>query len=674
MRLDTPFVRLPVRVDPHRLAAEVAQLADDEWQVGEGGSQVVPLAAPDSRPVLERLPYVRQVLAALKSVIGNARLVRTSGDGSPRQETNAYSLQHARVLVPVTADADVRLVSGTVERLLKPSELWLRDTWSPQSVLGSRLELLIDTVGSADFWDMAADGERPFADPPLPAARPDHLIRFDPAADPPFQTAQPPAAVMSPWEIECLFAELAADVTDPASDTVTRLQERQWTFLRDWRNLWAAFGSHADGQLAFRNLLDTFTASLGAFRHNVPLVNGLDAVAAIQGVLELAAPTFEPANTAPPATGTSMPMSSTPPARRDPAAEPLRSVFTGGLVELFEQLGISLLVSTYQAGKLVIVRVQDGKLNTHFRNLHAPMGLAVADGRLAIGTKNHVWEFHNQPAVAKKVEPAGTHDACFIPRVVHTTGDIRVHEIGWAGDDLWVVNTRFSCLCTLDREYSFVPRWRPKFVTALSPEDRCHLNGLCITGDPPRPKYVTCLGATDTAGGWRANKRDGGLLLDVSTQEVVARGLSMPHSPRVYDSKLWLLESGVGGLGYLDPSTGKVESVATLPGFTRGIDFVGPFAFVGLSQVRETAAFSGLPVTELPVEERACGVWVVDLRNGSTVGFIRFEEGVQEIFAVHALIGVRSPELFTTEDEWLANSFVLPDEALREVPSDLRKQ
>src|SRR5204862_4296250 len=132
-------------------------------------------------------------------------------------------------------------------------------------------------------------------------------------------------------------------------------------------------------------------------------------------------------------------------------------------------------------------------------------------------------------------------------------GDIRIHDTAWAGDELWAVNTRFSCLCTLDRRYSFVPRWRPAFVSALAPEDRCHLNGLCVAGDPPRPKYVTCLGATDTAGGWRANKRDGGLLIDVDTHAVVARGLSMPHSPRVHDGKLWVLESGVGGIGHLDP-------------------------------------------------------------------------------------------------------------------------
>ncbi|MGH8606105.1 MAG: DUF4915 domain-containing protein, partial [Gammaproteobacteria bacterium] len=111
---------------------------------------------------------------------------------------------------------------------------------------------------------------------------------------------------------------------------------------------------------------------------------------------------------------------------------------------------------------------------------------------------------------------------------------------------LWVVNTRFGCLCTLDAEHSFQPRWRPPFVSAYAPEDRCHLNGLALVDG--RPKYVTALGETDTAGGWRANKRNGGLLMDVETHQISLRGLSMPHSPRWSQDKLWFLESGQGSL------------------------------------------------------------------------------------------------------------------------------
>ena len=227
-----------------------------------------------------------------------------------------------------------------------------------------------------------------------------------------------------------------------------------------------------------------------------------------------------------------------------------------------------------------------------------------------------------------------------------------------------MVNTRFCCLCTLDADHSFSPRWRPPFVTALAPEDRCHLNGLGLVDG--RPKYVTALGETDTPGGWRANKAHGGILMDLDTNEIVLRGLSMPHSPRWYQGRLWVLESGQGSLARADSTRGRWETVAQVPGFTRGLDFAGPLAFIGLSQVRESAVFSGIPMVERG-QERTCGVWVVDLETGQTVGFLRFEAGVQEIFAVQVLPGLRFPEVLEWGDERLSHTYVLPDAAIAEV-------
>jgi uncharacterized protein (TIGR03032 family) len=191
---------------------------------------------------------------------------------------------------------------------------------------------------------------------------------------------------------------------------------------------------------------------------------------------------------------------------------------------------------------------------------------------------------------------------------------------------------------------------------------------LAVVGG--QPKYVTCLGETDAAGGWRANKKDGGLLLDVESGEIVLRGLSMPHSPRWYQNQLWLLESGEGTLARVDRDAGTWETVASLPGFTRGIDFHQHYAFIGLSQVRESAVFSGLPITDRP-QERNCGVWVVDLRNGKTVGMLRFQGSVQEIFAVQVLPRIRFPELLTDDETLLASSFMLPSEFLKQVPASV---
>jgi uncharacterized protein (TIGR03032 family) len=380
-------------------------------------------------------------------------------------------------------------------------------------------------------------------------------------------------------------------------------------------------------------------------------------------------------------------------------SQELRSVYTAGLPEIFAQLNISLVVSTYQAGKVILVRHDPGApatvgnhsggdnsvgtLNTHFRAFQKPMGVAVQGNKLAIGGQKTVWELHNMPVVARKLEPVGKHDACYLPRRIQITGDIDIHEMAFASDgELWLVNTRFGCLCTLDAAHSFHPRWRPPFLTAYAPEDRCHLNGLAMVDG--RPKYVTALGETDTTGGWRANKANGGLLMDVETNEILLRGLSMPHSPRWYNNQLYVLESGQGSLATVDleaarntrdifrtprpEGTRPLRTICQLPGFTRGLDFYGPLAFIGLSQVRETATFSGLPLMERLGEERTCGVWVVHIETGQTLGFLRFEAGVQEIFAVQVLPNTRFPEMLEWEDERLSHSYVLPDAALAETP------
>lgn len=359
--------------------------------------------------------------------------------------------------------------------------------------------------------------------------------------------------------------------------------------------------------------------------------------------------------------------------------EPLRSVHTSNLPEILNQLGCSVFVSTYQAGRLVMLRSQGGVINTHFRSFDKPMGLALGDNRLAVGAATSVWEFHNLPAVASKLDAKSgegenrLHDACYLPRTTHWTGDIQIHEMAWVGggdqSTLWFVNTRFSCLCRRSEIYSFEPVWRPKFVDRYVPGDCCHLNGLGLRDGMPH--YVTALGETSNPGGWRENKKDGGILIDLASNEVIARKLSMPHSPRWYRDRLWILQSGHGGFGYIDLDRGTYENVATLPGFTRGLSFVGPLAFIGLSQVRESAVFGGVPIAERELQERTCGVWVINIETGQTIAFVKFEDAVQEIFAVE-IAPHRYPELVNDDRELLAGSFEIPDAALADVPPEHR--
>jgi uncharacterized protein (TIGR03032 family) len=247
------------------------------------------------------------------------------------------------------------------------------------------------------------------------------------------------------------------------------------------------------------------------------------------------------------------------------SAIPFHYTQTDGFVAVLQQLGATLLVSTYQANKLLVVRAAAGGLSTLVRTFDRPMGITDDARRLALGTRDRVWLLRNAPDIAPRVEPAGTHDACFVPRSCHVTGDVGVHDLAWAGDELWAVSTRFSCLCTLHPDYSFVPRWRPPFVSALAAEDRCHLNGLAM--DDGRPRYATALGEGDTPGGWRPGRASGGVLLDVPGGQIVARGLSMPHSPRLHDGRPWLLESGTGRLMLVDvgPNRGRVRAARVRP-------------------------------------------------------------------------------------------------------------
>jgi uncharacterized protein (TIGR03032 family) len=313
---------------------------------------------------------------------------------------------------------------------------------------------------------------------------------------------------------------------------------------------------------------------------------------------------------------------------------------------ILRHMGASLLVSTYQAGKVVVVSQGSSRDDLDIRlschNFERAMGVAVAPGRLAVGARSQVWILRDAPTIAPELDPPQTFDACYLTQAALFTGAINGHELAWAGDELWLVNTLFSCLCTLDDEHHFVPRWRPPFISEYSAEDRCHLNAFAM--EDGKPRYVTAFGATDGPEGWRPTKITGGCLIDVSSGGVIANGLAMPHSPRIHGGRVWLLDSGTGRLVQVDLQKGSVVTVAELPGYTRGLACCGSLAFVGLSKVRESSTFSGVPIAA----DRArlkCGVAIVDLTSGRMIGLLEFHTGIEEIFDVRLVPGVRSPYL-----------------------------
>ena len=177
-------------------------------------------------------------------------------------------------------------------------------------------------------------------------------------------------------------------------------------------------------------------------------------------------------------------------------------------------------------------------------------------------------------------------DRLYVPKVGYVTGDLDIHDVAVEADGRAVfVNTLFGCLATISDRHSFVPLWKPPFLSKLAAEDRCHLNGLAM--EAGRAAYVTSVSQSDVADGWRDRRRDGGCVIDVRTNQIIVSGLSMPHSPRVYRNQLWLLDSGTGHFGRVDRDTGKFEPLTFCPGYLRGLSFIGDYAVVGLSQCRE---------------------------------------------------------------------------------------
>ena len=247
-----------------------------------------------------------------------------------------------------------------------------------------------------------------------------------------------------------------------------------------------------------------------------------------------------------------------------PALSEVRFEHTPNFAHVLEQLQVSLVVSTYQAGRLVAIGSNADNLLITFHAFDQAMGIAVSQDRIAIGSRRQIVFLNPAHEFAQRMEPFGSHDRCWLARSSFITGSIHGHDLAWGDEGLWVVNTLFSCLCTLNTDHNFVPRWKPPFISQLIDQDRCHMNGMAMQDG--RPRYVTVLAESDEPAGWRPTKINSGAILDVPSGEAITRGLCMPHSPRVYNDQLWVLNSGHGHLSRVDRENGTVESVASLPG------------------------------------------------------------------------------------------------------------
>ena len=308
----------------------------------------------------------------------------------------------------------------------------------------------------------------------------------------------------------------------------------------------------------------------------------------------------------------------------------------------------SIAFTTYQAGKIFLLGVAgQHRLSVFERTFARSMGLGVSDdGRsFFLAMQDRIQRFDNVVAAGQATSDG--YDAVYAPHAAWVTGDLDTHDVGFGADGRpLLVNTLFSCLAAVSDDHSFRPVWTPPFVSKLAAEDRCHLNGLAVEAGVPR--YVTAVSRSDVADGWRDRRADGGVVVDVGSGDAVVEGLSMPHSPRLREGRLWLLNSGTGELGFADMKTGKFEAVAFCPGYARGLAFVGKHAVVGLSLARDDRTFTGLPLDDALRQRNAdarCGLVIFDVERGEMLAWVRIEGVVCELYDVAVLPNVSRPSL-----------------------------
>ncbi len=323
---------------------------------------------------------------------------------------------------------------------------------------------------------------------------------------------------------------------------------------------------------------------------------------------------------------------------------------------------VSLAFTTYQTGKLFLMGLTpQGGLAVSERTFNRAMGLWAEGQTLWLSTLYQVWRFEN---LLRPGELYQGHDRLYVPKVANTTGDLDIHDLAVDHEGRPVfVATKFGCVATVAVRSSFIPLWRPAFLSKLTAEDRCHLNGMALVDG--RPRYVTAVSQSDVVDGWRDRRHNGGVVLEIPDGRVLASDLSMPHSPRLYRGRLWLHNSGAGEFGSIDPAGGPFEPLTFCPGYLRGLAFVGDYAVVGLSQPRHDRTFGGLALdAELARRdaEARCGLLVIDLRSGDVAHWIRIEGMVRELYDVAVLPGVARPMALGFKSDEIQRIIAIGDE------------
>ena len=344
----------------------------------------------------------------------------------------------------------------------------------------------------------------------------------------------------------------------------------------------------------------------------------------------------------------------------DTALPPFHIAYSESASSLLAALGCSLAISTYQAGKVIFISAQgNGRLVQLPRSFVRAMGIAVKDDMMAVACRDEVILLKNSPQLAwhypKKPK---CYDGMYLPRVTYHTGEVDVHDIDFVEGGLAAVNTNFSCIIKIDENFSFTPIWKPDFISKITAGDRCHLNGMAVDAQGAI-RFVSAFATTDVSRGWTKDLMQTGVVIDYKTQDILASGLVMPHSPRLVGDFLYLLQSGTGELIRIHAKTGAKETVYKSEGFVRGLAIHKDYAFVGLSKVRkESSSFGQLDIAKTAVQ---AGILIINLKSGQLEGQIMYQQSVDEIYDVQVLPQLLRPSILNTMNDNHKKGLSLPE-------------
>lgn len=357
------------------------------------------------------------------------------------------------------------------------------------------------------------------------------------------------------------------------------------------------------------------------------------------------------------------------------ALAPFSCQYTPQIPQLLQQLNCSIAISTYQAGKVVLIAAKDENSLVQLpRNFEKAMGIAedTATDKIAIACKEEVIVFRNSTDLAQFYPKApNKYDALYLPRNTFHTGAIDIHDLNFGTNgELYAVNTLFSTIVKIDDNYNFTPYWIPPFIDKIAAEDRCHLNGMAMLNG--KPKYATAFNSGNSPQSWREKVTESGIIMDIEHNTIIAKGLAMPHTPRIFNNELYVLLSATGELVKVNTEDGSYEVIVKIDGFVRGMCLHKDYLFIGISKLRKNSSTFG----KLPFAHKAneAGIVVVHLPTKSIVGKISYLTSLDEIYDIHILGDKIRPNILNTLTDDHKKGLMIPNTTFWRKDNEDKKQ